>query len=137
MGIKSIITAIALFATSCSHIYNIPVFPQCKILKVSGFPVVVIPRNVYHYRVWTNTAVDSVRSTTYFYRDMNKVYPLLIQSGKMIHDDAPVSGIEFDWMTSGAEKFILEIEAWNRYDSDEFYFIVEAKEFGMEGLRIW
>ena len=100
-----------------SYIRSIPTFPECKILKVSGFPAELRLQTKYHYTVWTNTAVDTVISRTYYDRDRaDRV--LLTQRGVMHHTQAPVSGVEFDWMSNAVGRYRIEVLAKNKYDKD-------------------
>ena len=74
------------------------------------------PNIQYIWKVWANTATDSIEVRTYVkgYKDV-----LLIQSGKFIHaDQYPISGLENDWTAWGEGRFELQFRAFNKWTED-------------------
>lgn len=98
-----------------SYIKELPIFPEAKILKIY-FPMNGRPNTEYMWKVWANTATDSLEVKTYVkgYKDV-----LLTQYGKFIHEEQyPVSGLENDWMSYNEGRFELQFRVWNQYTED-------------------
>ena len=45
----------------------------------------------------------------------------------MHHTQAPVSGVEFDWMTNAYGRYRLEVEAFNKYSKDEGVYWLDVR----------
>lgn len=119
-----------------SYIRSIPSFPESKILKIY-MPMNARPFEEILYRVWVNTATDSLEVKTISSGLQQEV--LLTQLNKFIHKEQnPISGIENDWMSLQEGKFELQFRAFNKYTEDFAIRWIDVKNTRIyEGVGVY
>lgn len=135
LPLKVTLVALFLLFMSCvSHLQELPIFPNCKILKVD-FPMEGAPDQTYYWTVWANTACDSLEVITYIQQNIGMDFALLKQLGEFEHDVHPMSWITRNWETDGVGKFRIQIRTWNRYTEDVQIKWLKIEEKSIPALR--
>lgn len=108
------------------YIRDLPAFPEVQILGFS-MPMHGVVNEQMTWKAYANTCTDCLRVTTYDNRDLLRNYPLLVQSGKFKHGSNPSSELINDWLAVVPGRYVLYVEAWNRWTNDTFTHFVDIE----------
>jgi len=110
---------LVLLLAGCTHIQELPVFPQCKILRIN-LPLSLIVNREYAVTCWVNDAPDSVILSIAYIDPASRKSVFFFRNGWQVEnpENAPIVGPTWYFTPIYEVTFLFVFEAKNRWTSD-------------------